>query len=498
MRKSSPPYHFITLVLIGLAFNFLLQAQNNTLYFMHSAPQAIHSNPALFYHCRTYIELPVLSSISYSYANTGFGYHDAIHYGSGSNADSLIIDMNNLEKKLKNRNYIHNNVSVNLLGAGFRVSEDYYFHFNVSIYTETRTGYPGDLVSLKDGNWDLATGEPRDIDLSGLGVNGSNYLQVAAGGSTEILSGLYVGVTIKYLKGAANISSARTNLVLETQGDPIQINASTDYSVRTSFPMQVAYDQQGYVSDIDISNSFSNILGDYILNKNHGAAIDLGVIYEYDDQLTLAASVIDLGAIRWGSNVQRFDANANVDFVGFDLRTYAASGGSTDFIETLIDSVAETFQFETSNHPYWTTLSPKLYTGASYQVYPKVQVSALARTELYDRRPHFALTLSGIYSPIPSLHGTVSYSMMNNKYNHLGVGLAMGGKAVQFYFVTDNIPTRWVKNISSGLFWPYNARTVNFRLGVNLIFNCEDKDRGWGKSGRRPGYRRSKYCPAYD
>jgi len=496
MPGSCIRYHNILLFILALFAGMEVQAQNNTLYFMHAVPQSIHTNPAISYQCRTYIELPVLSTIRYSYANTGFGYHDAIHYGAGSNADSLIIDLDNLEKKLKKRNYLRNDVTVNLLGAGFQLLDDYYVHFNISSSSETRLGYPGDLVALKDGNWDLAAGESRDIDLSGLGANGSNYLQMAAGISTELFSGLYVGVTLKYLKGAANISSQRTDLTLETEGDSMRIRANTDYSVRTSFPMQVSYDPQGFVSDVDISNSFSNILGDYFLNKNHGGAIDLGVIYEYNDQLSLAASLIDLGAIHWASNVQQFDANAEVEFAGFDLRSYAATGGSTDFLEALIDSIAETFQFETTVKPYWSTLSPKLYVGATYQVYPKIQVSALTRTEFFDRRPHFALTLAGMYSPLPFLHGTLSYSMMNNRYDHLGFGLVMGGKGTQFYIVSDHIPIRWVRDTGTGALWPYNARTMNIRLGVNLVFGCEDRERG--VSGKRPGSRsRGKYCPAY-
>ena len=497
MSGSGLKYYLISVIITVLLCGSALQAQNNTLYFMHSVPQAIHTNPALYYHCRTYIELPVLSSVRYSTANTGFGYHDAIHYGSGSNADSLIIDIDNLEKKLKKRNYLRNDVTINLLGAGFQLLGEYYVHFNISSLTETRTGYPGDLVGLKDGNWDVANSEPMDIDLSGLGVNGSNYLQFAAGISTEISDGLYVGLTLKYLKGAGNISTRRANLTLETEGDPIRIRANTDYSIRTSFPMQLSYDPQGYVSDVDFRNSFSNIIGDYILNKNHGGAIDFGVIYEYDDQLTLSASLVDLGFIRWGSNTQQFDAKASVDFAGFDLRAYASSGGSTEFLEALIDSVVETFQFETTSKPYFTTLTPKLYAGASYRVIPKLQVSALTRTEFFDLRPHFALTLAGMYSPTPSLHATLSYSMMNNKYNHLGFGLVLGGKGAQFYVVSDHIPIRWVRDTGSGFLWPYNARTINIRLGVNLLFGCENNEHGKYGKRARPGSR-SKYCPAYD
>ncbi len=72
------------------------------------------------------------------------------------------------------------------------------------------------------------------------------------------------------------------------------------------------------------------------------------------------------------------------------------------------------------------------------------------------------------------------------------------GKGGQFYLVTDNIPFRWVRDTSTGLLWPYNARTVNFRLGVNIVFGFEENYRGVGGSRRRPGSRSGKYCPAYD
>lgn len=500
MPRHRCPYYIISLVIIGFIVRPALLAQNNTLYFMHAVPQTIHSNPALYYHCRTYVELPVLSSLQYSFANTGFGYHDAMHYGSGSNADSLLIDMDNLDRKMRKRNYLRNDFAVNILGAGFEILDKYYVHFNISNVTETRVGYPGDLAVLKDGNWDLAGNQPRDLNLSGMGVNATNYFQVAAGISMEYSSGLYVGVTLKYLKGTSNITSQRTDLLISTEGDPIAVRANTDYSIRASFPAQVGTDSEGYVDDIDLSNSFSNVLNDFILNKNNGAAIDLGVIYEYDEQITLAASLIDLGFIRWGSNTHQFNANASVDFRGFDLREYISSGGSTDFFQALTDSVSESLQFETSTKKYTSGLNTKLYLGAYYKLYPKVRVSALLRTEFFDLRPHLALTLAGMYSPLPFLHGTLSYSIMNNKLNHLGFGLALGNRVAQFYIVTDHIPWRWVQDSGSGAIWPYNARTVNIRFGLNLVFGCEEREKSkYGKtsSKRKPG-RPGKYCPAYD
>ena len=489
-------YHFSMLILCGLSSLMPGQSQNNTLYFMYPVPQAIHSNPALFYECRTYVELPVLSTISYSYSNSGFSYHDAIHYGTGSRADSLIIDMDNLERKMKKRNYVRSDATVNLAGAGFQL-EKYYLHFNISNFTESRSNIPGDLLAARDGNWDIETGQPRDLDLSGLGVKATNYFQIAAGISTEFMDGLFLGARVKYLRGSANISSPRTDLYLKTQGDPIQLVAQTNYKIQSSFPMDVAYDPLGYVQSLNFSNSFSNILQDFILASNHGAAVDLGAIYHYDQRLTFAASLIDLGFIRWKSNVNRFEANGSINFSGFDLRHYASNQGNSDFLEALIDSISQSFRFESSQKPYFTSLTAKLYVGAMYQMTEKVNVSALTRTEFFDYRPHFALTLAANYSPYPFLHGTLSYSVMNNRFDQLGFGIAVGNGPMQFYIVSDHIPVFYVRDSASGLIWPYSAQTMNIRIGMNLLFGCGDNNQSGKPSAYRKNWKSKKSCPAY-
>ncbi len=489
-------YSLLLAVLVPACVFPPLHAQDNTLYFMHSVPQAIHTNPALFYRCRTYIELPLLSGTGFSWSGSGFGYHDAIHYGTGNRADSLIIDLDKLEKKLKNRNYIRLDLEVNLLGAGFRIG-DYYLHFNISNFTKARIGIPGDLISMRDGNWDLSSGEPRDLDLSRLGADATNYFQFAAGASTAIVEGLYAGVSLKYLRGAANLSSRRTDLTVFTEGDPIALQAESDYRIRASFPVDVSIDNQGLVDGLDFAGSFSSILSDFIFNGNHGAAFDAGVIYEYSDELTLSASIIDLGFIRWKSAVNRFDANAAIRFTGFDLRQYVDTQGSTDFFGAVVDSVLESFQFQASTEPYFTFLTTKIYAGGFYRVLPGLNVSAVTRTELFDRRPHFALTLAGNYSPLPFLQGTLSYTLSNYKFDQLGFGVAIGGNGAQFYFVTDHIPVRYVRDTGTGILWPYNARLVNIRFGINLIFGCREADGG----SRQGSYRRSRSqvpCPAYD
>jgi len=495
MQISHLKYHII-LTGILLIFTLLTAfSQDNTMYFMHNLPQAIHTNPALHYRCRTYIELPVLSSVQYSFASTGFGYHDVIHPGTGSRADSLVIDVDKLAKKVKRRNYIRNDLGVNLLGAGSAV-KDFYFHFNISDQLESRIGFPGDLVRIKDGNWDPVNEEIKDINLGGLGVTAFNYIQIGLGASYKLAENMYVGITAKYLMGTASLVNRRSNLDIFTQQDPMVLTGAVDYQINSSFPMDLIYDSSGYVVDMDFDRANANPIQDFILNKNRGVAVDAGIIYDYSDEITLTASIVNFGFIRWNSNVNRFEANGDFTFSGFDLNEYTSNQGETDFLGALVDSIEQSFQFEGTIKPYLTLLTTKLYAGGYYHLTDYLNLGVLGKSEIYDSRPHFSFTASANVTPVNFLNATLSYSMMNNKYYHLGAGLGIRAGAAQFYFITDHIPLRWVKVTGSPVIFPYNARTFNFRFGLNLVFGCKDR---YGeektKSGRpKPN---KNLCPAY-
>src|SRR4030042_3607364 len=97
--------HINLIIWTILSFPLTVLSQKNPMYFMHTNPQAIHTNPALFYKCFTYIELPAISSLKYSYGNSGFSYRDAFHYGTGTQSDSIQIDFDRLGREMKKRHY---------------------------------------------------------------------------------------------------------------------------------------------------------------------------------------------------------------------------------------------------------------------------------------------------------------------------------------------------------------------------------------------------------
>jgi hypothetical protein len=113
------------------------------------------------------------------------------------------------------------------------------------------------------------------------------------------------------------------------------------------------------------------------------------------------------------------------------------------------------------------------------------------------------------YTPFKSVAASLSYTISNNKLNQVGAGLALGNRGAQFYILTDNIPVRFTKFSGSPLMWPYNARMLSIRFGLNLMFGCKENEKTFGRagggnagkaSGNKRGSKRfksSKICPAY-
>lgn len=464
-----------------------IKAQENTLYFMKNNIQRIDVNPAYQPECKYFIELPVLSSLQAAYNNTGFGYNNLITQGTGSRADSLVFDLDNLAQKLQKVNHVRADFRFNILGFGMKIN-DSYLSLNISNHTETRIGFPRDIISFKDGNWNLETDKPVPLNFSGIGADGINYTALGLTWSQDFGSAMF-GITAKYLFGGVNLNTQRTDILLETESNPIALTASTDININASMPLNINYDADGYIESVE--TNFTSPVNDFLFTGNKGAALDIGLMTKPSSELTFALSVTDLGLISWKNNTSNFDANGYFRFIGFDFTDYETNYDGTVLMEQLKDSLLNAFKFQNANNAYRTFLVPKVYTGIDYEINDKISFGALGKVMFYDKQFDPSLTLSLNTRPLPFLSASASYSIMNRNFQNLGLALGIGNKGVQFYLISDNIPLNYVKDVSTGLMLPYSARTFNFRLGLNIIFGCKE-----AKKHSR-GTKDNKYCPAY-
>jgi hypothetical protein len=489
-----PKVLYITLLSFILLYlvKFHVKAQDNTLYLIPGIPQANQLNPAYMHPCRVYVSLPVISSLKLNIRNTGFGFHDAIHTGIGAQSGTYFLDLSSLDGKLKRMNYFRTDLDIDLLGFGFGLKE-WYFTFGITNHTELRVAYSDDVASLKDGNWNVAAGVAIPVKLNGTGVDLTVWNSIGVSAARELFDGLKVGARLKYLQGMANLNTHQSKLELNTTNNPIALEAIMNYRLNASFPVNLGYAANGLVNRVDFDNAFDNIGGDLIFNGNRGIAIDGGVVYDINESTQLTASFTDLGFIRWKKNVNNFKASGKYTFNGIDLDQYQANPGQTDLLEALQDTLLIAFTAAGTTKKYFTATSVKIYGGATRVILPKLKAGAMTRIEIYDLRLRPSLTLSMNYTPYPSLGTVLTYTIMNNKINQVGAGIAFGNRGAQFYLLTDNIPVRFTRQTGSALMWPYNARMISLRLGFNLLFGCSEKE--VKKSLRKSG--RNDLCPAY-
>ena len=464
-------------------------AQDNTLYFLHAAPQTLELNPALQYRCNTFVELPVISSIAAGINSTGASWHNAIRYSNLNNAPVYLIDFNTLQRTMRKVSTIKANVDVTLLGFGFR-HNDWYFSFLVANHTEARADIPKDILVLKDGNWNLQTNLPRDLSLKRAGVNAVSYTSISVAASKKVDDYLQWGVRVKYLMGAASLSTRSSELQLKTTTNPITLQVGANAKVSLSFPMDIAYDANGLVQNVSFSRAGTNILGNYFFNGNQGLGLDAGVIYHRDENMTLYASLTDLGFIWWRSNINQLKVNGAFTFTGLDLSNFNTVQ-QTQLLQSLADSVQNAFRLNNYRKSYVALTSTKVYGGGTWQFNDKLNAGLLGRFDIYAWRLHPSLTASFNYIPFRFLSLSASTSYMNNSLGNFGFALAIGGKGALFYLASDNVPFRFVQDKGTGLVWPYNARNISVRTGIDLVFGCSDRK-------KHVRQRSSGICPAYD
>ncbi|WP_372643268.1 DUF5723 family protein [Ancylomarina sp.] len=438
---------------------------NNTLYLMQNVPQSNQLNPAIQPECKVFLGFPGLSSIYVNYANNGFTYSDIIKDGTGLQKDSLVVDINSFHDALQSTNTIVNQLDYTFFSLGIRAKK-MFFTLDVSSKIDNRLGFDKGLVSfLKNGN---AGYMGRTANLGAIGLDGTAYNEVALGVSKQVTEKLTVGVKAKMLFGVANMHMDQSNLSVYTSesGDLVQLRSKQ--LMKVSMPLDVTQDADGYIDDVDVlDDDFDGTF--FSGTNNKGFAFDLGATYQFNDRTTFYASILDIGGIKWNDTYE-LSQDATFDWQGGD---WSQSGNSNDpnyreiedVMEDLTDSIADAFRFKDKAGSYSRALPTKIYLGGSYKLNERVNVGAVSRTEIFNGKVRPSLSLSANTRVIRNFSASLSYSMVNNSYNNVGVGIAAKLGPFQIYAVSDNI---LAMN-------PNTAKTANLRFGMNMMFGCRKK-----------------------
>ena len=435
-----------------------LNAQELGLHFMDNVYQSNSTNPAKIMDNRIQISLP---SFMVNYGHNGPTIGDMLTTDANGNK---IIDIDAGLVKLKDNNFFKTAIDIETFSVGLKFGK-----LQVGLSHAMRSdfifGYPRELPEMAfNGNVQYID---QNIDVAP-GLNMMIYGELGLHGAYQVTDKLSIGAKVKFLSGAGNISTSNEGLSIYTDPEYYQITATTDYVINSGgdfFDLDIVTNEDS--TDFNI-NAFSDQLSaaDYFFGKNTGIAFDFGAEYQLNDKIRLGVSILDLGSINWKKNASNFTSKGSYTFEGVNANDVFFGEDSLDFAG-IVDTIVDVLGFKETSNSYKTSLSPKFYLSGSYEIMESLNAGLafygeVTRSKL---RPALGISIQKRFGKILSIGGV--YALRNGRFDNLGLNFGLKLGPVQLYGTSDNVIS---------VFKPYNSKSTNFRLGLNIALGNTDDD----------------------
>lgn len=479
----------VVLWIIFVGGTVALYGQPNSLYYLKSVPQTKDLNPARpGIEKGFYISLPLFSKLDLSANANNWRYNDLIHKGTGLQSDSLVMDFNKFISSIGNNNFVFENAALTLIEFGWKRKTDF-FAFSWTEKESAEVFFTKSLANvIYYGN---APYVGSTYHTGYFGGTGQHYREFAFTFSREMTKKISVGITGKLLFGMSGIKTSGLNAVagMPANGDQIDLGASGKVFISAPVDLRVTNNNgyQGY------ANSYYNRTT-YLTNfGNPGIAVDLGFASKVSKEFEFSMSLIDFGFISWNNNLSSFTENGQFLYRGINLNTPTATNNPptvtsvASLLLPLRDSVRVAFLPDQTNSNFTTLLPVKLYVAGEYKISDLLTFGGVARIRMFNNMLHTSFTASANAAFTRKLSLSASYSVMESTFDNLGLAAAYRFRIFQLYAASDNV---------SSLFYPSMASNMNLRIGINLIFGDETKQRKG--TYRRGSSRTDAGCPVYN
>ncbi|MEI9918784.1 MAG: DUF5723 family protein [Bacteroidota bacterium] len=434
-----------------------------TQYLMNSVPQYVTNNPAFVPKYKFALGLPG-SMIDVNYYNNGFNYNDITSVNNGKR----VADLSKLTSVLPPKTYITTTAQVDLFRLGLKIGDKAYLSAASSVRGYTRAMIPKDAISLLVNGNSAYVGQTASISPA---AETQMFWENSVGLGISLTENLSVGARVKLLRGFMNINTTSANATISV-ADNYSLTMAADMNVKTSG-----------IHNADDGFKFSNYSG------NTGLGVDLGATFKPFDKLTLAASLVDIGAIKWKYNTYQYTldkSKATYTFQGVDVDKLIE--GHSDYGKSLVDSVKTKFKpDEKQGSSYSTALPAKAFVSADYMVVRNFHVGGVIYAERFNGRTFTGMTLGANKHFGKILSTTVSYTLSNRSFNNLGAGLSLNLAPIQIYVVGDNLlrlPLSAIAHQNANDFIN-STQVFTLRAGVNFVW-------GWTDDIRKESYNSKK------
>lgn len=442
-------------------------------YFMEGYTFRHLMNPAYAAE-RNYVSIPALGNVNVgTQGNVGLSKFLFPYQG-----DQLTTFMNSSVSSaeflggLKDNNRINANVNLTLLSGGFKAWGGYNT-VDLSVRSQSSISLPYELFEfMKLG----MQGTSTSYDMSDLGVSSRNFVQLAFGHSRDLTGKLRVGAKVKILMGLARVDMKMTDMHVEMNQDKWMVSANGEMNMALKGMTVPTKEESGRVIDnpsqADLID-WDNIDTDGFGLTGFGLAVDLGATYKLMDNLTLSASILDLGYLSWKNNVKGITKNQPWEFDGFQNIPVSPELGDDDpnSLKSQAEALGKDLEDYASFHRESvgsgsTALGATLNIGVEYAL------------PMYDRLRFGFLSTSRFQGVNSWTEGRLSANVTPVDWVDAGVNVAMSSFGASFGWIVNFHPKGF--NFFVGMdqlmgkvnpqFIPVDNMNMNLSLGMNVTF----------------------------
>lgn len=457
----------------------LFSQNKQLLYGFSEIPQSLLQNPGGIVKNKGYVGIPLLSHIHFHAGSSGATVYDLF----ADNGIDFNAKLRKAVYSMDKNDFFTLNEQTEIFSGGFaygnRFEKDKYISFG--LYQE----------------FDMIAYFPEDYSILALEGNYNNLGRVFNAGdfnaSAELISVLHVGInkkvtddlTIgfrgKIYSSIMNISSTKNKgsfYTLEGQNNFFDHYFNLDLEVRTSGIASLTSDDA--LESSEITDAFKKRV---LLGGNLGLGFDIGFTKQINKQLTIDASLLDIGFISHKKDVETYKVKGDLIFEGVNPIFPETETNQTadEYWSDIEDDFEDLFQPDTVNTKYTTWRPIKLNASVNYAFGKKKETECNCLKEdvgylnavggqlfLINRpkQPQLAITTYYYRRVFNGLQAKISYTLDSYSFYNLGLGISANLKGFNMYVMADNFFQ--YNNV-------YNAQSVSLQIGLNYIFkNNED------------------------
>lgn len=189
-------------------------------------------------------------------------------------------------------------MNLNILTVGIK-SKYGFCIFEANVKSNSYAAVPkGTFEFLKVG------GKDKTYSMGDTEINSENYVELAGGYSYKVNDNLTFGGTAKVLVGLGYANASLGEFNVKLNGSDV-VSSGNGHLCAALPGLSAPVGDEGYYD-------LNNLKYGRTAPSGIGGAVDLGVTWKPSDNLTVSAALMDIGAIRWKTNVSGELSSENV------------------------------------------------------------------------------------------------------------------------------------------------------------------------------------------